>query len=61
MAQDRDYWRTLVNAELNLWVPKATKLVNYFKCGWFIRLARDFGNYDVRWKETEKNVKYITW
>ena len=27
MAQDRDYWRALVNEELNLWVPLAMELV----------------------------------
>ena len=28
-AQERDYWRVLVNAELNLQVPIAMELVNY--------------------------------
>ena len=27
-AQDKDYWRALVNSALNLWVPQAMKLVN---------------------------------
>ena len=27
LAQDRDYWRTLVNVALNLWVPLAIELV----------------------------------
>ena len=26
-AQDRNYWRALVNAELHLWVPEAMELV----------------------------------
>ena len=26
-AQDRDYWRTLVNATLNIWFPQAMGLV----------------------------------
>ena len=30
-AQDRDYWRGLVNAALNLQVPKAMELVNRHK------------------------------
>ena len=29
-AQDSNYWRSLVNAALNLRVPKAMELVNYF-------------------------------
>ena len=28
-AQDREYWRTLVNSALNLRVPKAMELVSY--------------------------------
>ena len=28
-ARDRNYWSTLVNAALNLWVPYAMELVNY--------------------------------
>ena len=28
LAQDRDYWRVLVNVALNLRVPEALKLVN---------------------------------
>ena len=27
-AQDRDYWRVLVNTALNLWVPQAMELVS---------------------------------
>ena len=27
-AQDRDYWKALVNELLNLWVPQDTELVN---------------------------------
>ena len=29
LAWDRDYWRALVNAPLNLWVPQAMELVVY--------------------------------
>ena len=28
LAKDRDYWRVLVDAALNLWVPKAVGLVS---------------------------------
>jgi hypothetical protein len=28
MAEDTDYWRALVNAALNLWVPQAIELVS---------------------------------
>ena len=27
-AQDRDYWKVLVNAALNVWVPLSRKLVS---------------------------------
>ena len=27
-TQDRNYWRALANAALNLWVPKAMELVS---------------------------------
>ena len=31
-AQRSDYWRALVNAALNLWVPYAMELVRYIIC-----------------------------
>ena len=31
-AQDRDYWRALVNAALHLWIPYAMELVSFVLC-----------------------------
>ena len=33
-ALDRDYWRALANAALNLQIPQALELVKYFHCVW---------------------------
>ena len=34
LAQDVDYWRTLVNAALNFRTPKAMGLISYIK--WYV-------------------------
>jgi hypothetical protein len=30
LAQDRDYWRALVDEAFNLWVPLAMELVSHY-------------------------------
>ena len=38
-AQDRDYWRSLLNAALIIWVPQAMELVNMTRFLYYSKVA----------------------